>query len=98
VFLNLYGISYSRFRRLKEHYEAHGLSQRVHGNYRRLSHNTLPQAVTKDVKNFVTNYTDENAVLLPGRILGFKNNDICLLSSSETKINVWCAFKTTVSS
>ena len=32
MFLNLYGITYSRFRRLKEHYEEHGLSQRVHGN------------------------------------------------------------------
>ena len=28
MFLNLYGISYSRFRRLKEHYEAHRLSQK----------------------------------------------------------------------
>ena len=42
MFLNLYGISYSRFLRLKEHYEEHGLSQRVHGNYKRLPHNTLP--------------------------------------------------------
>ena len=55
MFLSLYGISYSRFRRLKEHYEEHGLSQRVHGNYKRLPHNTLPQAVTEDVKNFLTN-------------------------------------------
>jgi len=94
MFLSLYGISYSRFRRLKEHYEEHGLSSRVHGNYKRLPHNTLPQAVTEDVKNFLTNYAEENAVLLPGRIPGFKNDDIRLLSSSETKMNVWCAFKT----
>lgn len=48
MFLNLYVIGYSRFRRLKEHYEEHRLSQRVHGNYKRLPHNTLPQAVTQD--------------------------------------------------
>ena len=94
MFLNLYGISFSRFRRLKEHYEEQGLSQRVHGNYKRLPHNTLPQAVTEDVKNFLSNYAEENAVLLPGRIPGFKNDDIRLLSSSETKMNVWRAFKT----
>ena len=94
MFLNLYRISYSRFRRLKEHYEEHGLSQRVHGNYKRLPHNTLPQAVTEDVKNFLSNDAEENAVLLPGRIPGFKNDDIRLLSSSETKMNVWRAFKT----
>ena len=76
MFLNLYGISYSRFRRLKEHYEEHGLSQRVHGNHKRLPPNTLPQAVTEDVKNFLTNYAEENAVVLPGKIPGFKNDDI----------------------
>ena len=94
LFLNLYRISYSQFRRLKQHYEEHGLSQRVHGNCKRLPHNSLPQAVTKDVKNFLSNNADENAVLLPGRILGFKNDDIRLLSSSETKMNVWRAFET----
>ena len=92
LFLNLYRISYSQFRRLKQHYEEHGLSQRVHGNCKRLPHNSLPQAVTKDVKNFQSNNADENAVLLPVRILGFKNDDIRLLSSSETKMNVWRAF------
>ena len=93
MFLNLYGISYSRFRRLKEHYEEHGISQRVHGNRKRLPHNTLPQAVTEDVNNFLSNYAEENAVLLPGRIPGFKKDDIRLLSSSETKMSVWRAFK-----
>ena len=93
MFLNLYGISYSWFRRLKDHYDQHGLSQRVHGNCKRLPHNTLPQAVTEDVKNFLTNYVEENAIVLPGRIPGFKNDDIRLLSSSETKMNVWRLFK-----
>ena len=93
MFLHLYGISYSRFRRLKEHYEEHGLAQRVHGNCKKLPHNTLPQAVSADVRNFLTNYVEENAVLLPGRIPGFKNDDLRLLSSSETKMNVWRVFK-----
>ena len=95
MFLNIYGISYSRFRRLKEHYEDHGICQRVHGNRKGLPHNTLPQTVTEDVKNFLTNYVEENAVLLPGRIPGFKNDDIRLLSSSDTKMSVWRAFKRT---
>ena len=93
MFLNLHGISYSRFRRFKEHYEEHGIALRVHGNHKRTPHNALPLAATEDVKNFLTNYADENAVLLPGRILGFKNDDIRLLSSSEKKVNVWRTFK-----
>ena len=93
MFLNLYGIGYYRFRSLKEHYEASGLSLRVRGNRKRLPHNAIPQAVTEDVKNFLTNYVKENAVLLPGRIPGFKNDDIKLLLSSDTKMSLWCEFK-----
>ena len=33
IFLRLYGISYSRFRRLKDHYEDNGILLRVHGNH-----------------------------------------------------------------
>ena len=69
MFLNSYGISRSRFQRLVEHYQSHGISLQIHGNNKRLPHNTLPLAVAEDVKNFLSNYADENAVLLPGRIL-----------------------------
>ena len=93
MFLILYGISYSRFLRLKDHYGENGLSLRVHGNHKRLPHNATPQAVSEDVKNFLTNYVEENATLLPGRIPGFKNDDIKLLSSSDTKMSVWRDFK-----
>ena len=70
MFLHLYGLSYSRSRRLKEHYKQNGLSPRIHRNRKRLPHNTLPEVVNEDVKNFLTNYVEENAVLLPGRIPG----------------------------
>ena len=66
MFLHVYGISKSRFQRLLEHYQNHGISLRVHGNSKRLPHNTLPQSVAEDVKNFLSNYAEENAVLLPG--------------------------------
>ena len=36
---------------------------------------------------------EENAVLLPDRIPGFKKEDIQLLPSSETKMSVWRQFK-----
>lgn len=41
----------------------------------------------------MSNYADENGVLLPGRIPCFKNDDIQLLSSSNTKMYVWKSFK-----
>ena len=49
MFLHLNTMSYLRFRRLKEHYENHGISRRVHGNNKRLPKNTLPHAVVEDV-------------------------------------------------
>ena len=85
MFLTIHEISYLQFQRLKDHYEENGLSERVHGSHKRLPHNATQQAVSEDVKNFLTNYVEENAVLLPGRIPGFKNDDIKLLSSSDTK-------------
>jgi len=92
MFLHLYGLSYSRFRQLKEHYENYGISPRTHGNCKRLPSNTLPTTVVEDVKLFLTNYVEENAISLPGRIPGYKSDDIKLLSASETKMSVWRNF------
>ena len=61
MFLHLYGISYSRLRRLKEHFETHGIYPRTHGNTKRLPSNTLPQSTTENVHNFLTNYVEEHA-------------------------------------
>lgn len=93
MFLNLYGISKSWFQRLVEHYQSRGIYLRIHGNSKKLPHNALPLAVNEDVKNFLSNYADENVVLLPGRIPGFKSGDIRLLSSSDTKTHVCKSFK-----
>ena len=41
------------------------------------------------VVSFVRNYLEDNAILLPGRILGYKQDDVVLLPSSTTKTAVW---------
>lgn len=94
MFLHFYGVSYSRFRRLKEHYEKHGIAPRQHGNAKRLPENTLPQSTIKDVHSFVANYVEENVISLPRRIPRFKSDDGKVLPSSETKIGVWCVYET----
>ena len=98
MFLHLYGLSYSRFRRLKEHYEQHGIFLHTHGNSKKLPSNTHPLAVTENVHVFLTNYVEENAIVLPGRIPGFKRDDVKVLSSSETKMSVWRAYISTCES
>ena len=44
---------------------------------------------------FIENYVEENAIVLPRRIPGFKNDEIRLLSSSETKKSVWKEYERT---
>ena len=89
MFLHLYGISDSRFRSLKQQYEIHGIAPRVHGNTNKLPSNTLSQSVIEDIMSFISNYVEGNVILLPSRIPGYKKDDIKLLSSSETKANIW---------
>ena len=41
----------------------------------------------------VKNYSDDNAILLPGRIPGYKSSNVQLLPSNTTKIAVWSAYQ-----
>ena len=78
MFLHVYGISKSRFQRLLEHYQNHGISLQVHGNSKRLPHNTLPQSIAEDVKNFLSNYAEENAITLTNMLYYFLGESLVL--------------------
>lgn len=85
TFCFLYGIGKDRLRLVKEHYLSNGLETRVHGNRKRLPHNYVSIEVINNVVKFLQNYAEENAILLPGRIPGYKRDDIKLLPSSCSK-------------
>ena len=85
TFCFLYGIGKDRLRSVKEHYLANGLETRVHGNRKRLPHNSNSPETINNVVKFVQNYAEVNAILLPGRIPGYKRDDIKLLPSSRSK-------------
>ena len=59
------------------------LAWRVHGNTKQLPHNHLTYAVITNVTEFLKHYVEE--VLLPGRIPGYKKDDIKQLPSSCSK-------------
>jgi len=61
-----------RFKNVKFSYLVNGVTVREHKNPWRLPHNTLPYECKVCVVTFVLNYTEENAILLPGRIPGYK--------------------------
>ena len=70
-----------------------GIVQRVHGNIKRLPHNTLSFDGTQRVVAFITFYAEEHAILLPGRVPGYKHADIQLLLTHTTKKNVWRQYR-----
>jgi len=75
-----------RFRNLKASYCAMGLVPRQHGNAHRLPHNTLIYECKEHVVKFLQNFAEANAILLPGRIPGYKRDDVQLLPSSMMKV------------
>ena len=92
TFLFLHTISEKRFKNLKTSLLQNGLSPRMHGNTKRLPANTTSFADTQQVVNFITAYAEAHAILLPGRIPGYKRSDLQLLPSSTTKHNVWLLY------
>ena len=85
TFCFLYGIGKDRLRSVKEHYLANGLETRVHGNTKRLPRNHNSPETINNVVKFLQNYTEETAIVLPGRIPGYKRDDIKLLPSNRSK-------------
>ena len=89
MFLFLHTISDKRFRNLQDSWRENGLTPRRHGNTRRLPANTVNFADTQKAVEFLHTYAEANAILLPGRIPGYKRTDVQLLPSSTTKRQVW---------
>ena len=89
TFVFLHSISEKKLKNLKSSLLENGLSPRLHGNTKCLPHNTTSFADTQQVANFIKTYAEAHAILLPGRIPGYKRSDLQLLPSSTTKRNVW---------
>ena len=85
TFTFLYGIGKKRLQNVKDAYNRNGLEVRIHKNAKSLPHNCFSSDVIENFKRFLSNYAEENAILLPGRIPGYKRDDIKLLPCSCSK-------------
>lgn len=74
-----------RFMAVKASYIASGLTTRIHGNTKCLPYNSLTFEETKNVVRFINSYAEQHAILLPGRVPGYKRDNLQLLPSSTTK-------------
>ena len=74
-----------RFMAVIASYIASGLTTRQHRNSHTLRHNAISFADIQHALSFLHNYAEAHAILLPGRIPGYKRDDLQLLPSSTTK-------------
>ena len=82
---SLFHIGKDRLANIQKHYLNNGLTPREHKRAGRRAHNCLPFVDIKLILNFLVNYSEEHAILLPGRVPGYKRSDVQLLPSSTTK-------------
>ena len=88
AFLFLHCLQYFRFHSLVKHYKKNGLTLQTHGNVKRLPSSASIETVERVVK-FIKNIAEEQALLLPGCVPGFKRIDVKLLPSNLTKHGLW---------
>ena len=98
AFLFLHTISEKRFKNLKSSILLNGLSPRMHGNTRCALANTISFADTQQVVQYITTYAEAHAILLSGRIPGYKRSDLQLLPSNTTMRNVWLLYSNSLQS
>ena len=96
AFLHGIGVNH-RLQAIRRHYTDNGLETRVHQNTKRLPVKTLTYDDIKCIIQFLQNYAEQHAILLPGRIPGYKRDDVKLLPSSNSKM-VSCDMHTCVCS
>lgn len=82
----LHGIGQKfRLAAIQKHYAENGMTVRVHKNTGRLPANALTHDQQLNIVKFLENYAEANAILLPGRIPGYKRDDLKMLPSSCSK-------------
>ncbi len=89
AFLFLHSIGSKRLKNLYKSFHVQGILPRVHGNLKRLPSHTLSFKSVQQVLAFIANYAEENSILLPGRIPGYKSCEMKLLPSSKSKKQIW---------
>nr|XP_054775246.1 uncharacterized protein LOC129283462 [Lytechinus pictus] len=89
VFMLLHSISSCKLNSLKTWLRENGLTPVIlKSGGRKHRSNCLTPADVENALTFISNYAEEFAVFLPGRVPGFSRADIRLLPSSSTKSSI----------
>lgn len=90
-----FSISQNKLTDLLKHYKEHSLTScvkksgcRQRGDQRLHTHDNICRVVS-----FIVNFAELHALILPGRMPGYKRFDMKLLASHYTKTTVSCAYE-----
>ena len=83
TFCFLHNISFGKFHAIKSSWLENGLRPRERKHV--TPHNVTNLSDIQYVIHFILHYSEDNAILLPGRVPGYKRDDIQLLPTSVTK-------------
>ncbi len=93
MFKFLHSISQDKLTALIKWYKEHGLASRKCRSGGRIDKKALSFEDVTRVVTFITNYAEANALVLPGRVPGYKRDDIKLLPSADTKASIWRMYR-----
>lgn len=71
----------------------YGVGPRVHGNTKRLPKHALTLTDVEYIIRFLLSYTEQHALLLPGRVPGYARDDIKLLPSCTSRRDIWKVYR-----
>ena len=96
TFLFCFAISLNLYSTLCNHLKANGPVPREHGNKGKTPHNMFPFETRQNAEVFLKNFADSNALLLPGRVPHYRDEEakLQLLPSHETKKTVYDEYRT----
>jgi len=81
----LHAIGKCQIKAIKKHYRENGMEPRVHKNTKRLPKCAASHEDIMRLVKFMENHTEANAILLPGRISGYKRDDLKLYHLTQVR-------------
>ena len=92
TYLFIHNIGEKKYTTVKQSYLKNGLDPIVHLNTNTLPHHAFTTQELQQITRFISNYAESNAILLPGRIPGYKRCDLQLLPTQCTKRSIWDSY------
>ena len=89
LFKHIHTISQDKLTALIAHYKVAGCEARVHRSKHKRPANALKFEDTRAVIDFIVNYAEANAIILPGRTPGHWKTDVKLLPTNCSKKKVY---------